>query len=184
MIGMRESIHERYGAELSALDRTAFEEFVTAKTAELEQQIDQLAQENRIELTRRWESENSRQIGYLDQVQVNQQAQQSAYETVMGQLWEGVETTDQAGSVETTPAMQRWDTPEATAPTPEIEDLVGTVWPSQSRETRFRVLAGDLLQARDEDNLPLPTTPDDPLAIELGALLTVRVEEIAAAVDE
>ncbi len=182
MSGIRQAVHERYSAELEVMDRADFEEFVTARTAALELEADQLAMAARAELTRRWEAEHDRPIGYLEQVALHRRARQSADETVLAQLWEG--EPEPEPELAPVPAMARWGTPEASDPTEETEALVARLWPQQAQQTRFRVLAEDLLAARDEDGLTVPTDPADPLAAELAAVVADRAAQLAAAVEE
>lgn len=49
-------------------------------------------------------------------------------------------------------------------PTPEVEALVNQVWPDQT--VWFRVAAQYLIQARSEDNEPIPAGPQDRLVAE------------------
>lgn len=77
----------------------------------------------------------------------------------------------------------QWET-DPTMPTPEIEALVQAVWPTQSKEPRFRVLAEDLLQARDAAGAALPSATNDPLAVELADRIAAKVAAIAKAVDQ
>lgn len=181
MTGIREAVHERYATELAETDRAQFEQVVETKTIELEQLYDQEFAETRQRLTTQWQTEHQAPIGYQEQVELIQRAQQSARETVLALLWEGYPPQEET---EPPTAMQRWETPEATEPTEATEELVAELWPTLAQESvRFRVLASYLLQARQEDDLAVPATPAEPLAAELEALLRQKVDEIAAVVD-
>lgn len=60
---------------------------------------------------------------------------------------------------------QRWTRAlQRSEPTPEIEELVAQLWPN--RTAWFRVSAQYLLQARSEDQEPIPTGLHDPLLAE------------------
>lgn len=65
----------------------------------------------------------------------------------------------------------RWKTLNRSEPRPETITLTNQVW--SDRSALFRIKAGYLLQARLEDQVPLPQHPDDPLV----ATLTAMVEQ-------
>ena len=69
----------------------------------------------------------------------------------------------------------RWRTLRRSEPTEAIETLVAQLWPGRS--DWFAIKAEYLLQARSEDRLELPSSPDSPLARELAS----RVEADLAA---
>ncbi|KXO95812.1 hypothetical protein AXK56_16505 [Tsukamurella pulmonis] len=185
MTGIREALHDRYSQELSTMDRAGYEEMLDQRTAELELQVEQAASAMERTLSSQWLQEHPGQaIGYMEKLGLLQTARQSATEQVLAQLWEGASTSTDEEPAQPRTWTERWDSEEATAPTQEIEDLVTTLWPEEATETRFRVLAGDLLQARDEDGEQLPAGPSDPLATTLRELVEARVAAIAEAVDE
>lgn len=71
-----------------------------------------------------------------------------------------------------TPWDQRWVIPELrTEPSETIEDLIDQMWPKPEYSSYFRIKAGYLLAARDEDAMALPHDPQEPLAQELAQMV-------------
>lgn len=71
-----------------------------------------------------------------------------------------------------TPWDQRWIIPELrTEPIETIEDLIAQMWPEPGYSDLFRIKAGYLLAARDEDGMPLPCDPQEPLAQQLAEMV-------------
>lgn len=68
--------------------------------------------------------------------------------------------------------QQRWTRPPYRSdPSEEIETLITRLWPDPQFSMVFRIKAGYLLAARDEDGLRLPAHPEDPLTGELAAMI-------------
>ena len=190
MSEVRAAVETRFRTQLAEMDRATYEDFVVDKTAELEQMIAELTASTEHQVIADWEQSMGRAADYLERMGLHNQARSAAQELVLEQqLWEGYQAAedqespqDQEPPVQLLPAMERWKRPEASEAEPEIERLTARVWPTET--TEFLGLAGDLLQARSEDNLPLPTGPDDPLTPELGALVREYQGQLDAAVAE
>jgi hypothetical protein len=167
VIGLRESVRERYAA--LGLDQEQFEELVATKTAELELLVDQIAYNNRVSMTTAWTNSHNRQPpDFMEQVAINNQALQSAVETVLSQLWEGYGEDQEPA--ESTPDWTPHNDGGPLPPTdPEIEELALQLWPERANDMRFLARAEMLLTERDEAGLPLPETATDPLTQQLAA---------------
>lgn len=195
MSEVKAAVHQRYRTELAELDRGSYEDFVTDRTAELEQMIAETTASTEHQVIATWEASTGREAGHQERVNLINQARLSAQEITLANLWEGYQDpedlalreAEQASkeqeaaeeqALRALPAMKRWKTSVASEADPEIVRLVETVWPQQS--VAFQVLAEDLLQARSEDRMPLPTEPNDPLAAELGQLVLEYRAELDA----
>ena len=195
MSEVKAAVHQRYRTELAEMDRVSYEEMVTARTAELEQTIAVTTASTEHQVIAEWEASMGREADHQERVNLINQARLSAQEIALTNLWEGYQDpedlalreaeqaqTEQVAAEERAmralPAMQRWKTSVVSEADPEIVRLVEMVWPQQS--VAFQVLAEDLLQARSEDRMPLPTGPNDPLAAELGQLVLEYRAELDA----
>jgi hypothetical protein len=195
MSEVKAAVHQRYRTELADLDRASYEDFVTDRTAELEQAIAVTTASTEHQVIAAWEASMGREADHQERVNLINQARLSAQETALANLWEGYQDPEdlalreaeqaqieQAAAEEramrSLPAMERWKTSAASEAEPEIVRLVEMVWPQQN--AAFQVLAEDLLQARREDRMPLPSGPDDPLAAELGRLVLEYRAELDA----
>lgn len=70
------------------------------------------------------------------------------------------------------PWDQRWTrTAYRTDPDETLEDLAETLWPAPDFSIEFRIKAGYLLAARAEDDLPLPSQPEEDLTTQLAKLV-------------
>lgn len=194
MSEVKAAVHQRYRTELADLDRASYEDFVTDRTAELEQAIAVTTASTEHQVIAAWEASMGREADHQERVNLINQARLSAQEIALANLWEGYQDPqdlalreaeqaqiEQAAAEERAmralPAMQRWTTSVASDPTVEIEELTERVWPSES--IGFKVYAASLLQARSEDQMPVPSSPDDPLAVELGQVVAARRAEAA-----
>ena len=192
MSEVKAAVHQRYRTELAELDRGSYEDFVTDRTAELEQTIAETAASTEHQVIATWEASMGREADHQERVNLINQARLSAQEIALANLWEGYQDPEDRAlreaeqaqieqdaaedqAMRALPAMARWTTTVASDPTQEIEELTEQVWPGES--IGFQVYAASLLQARSEDQMPLPTGPDDPLAAELGAIVTARRAE-------
>ena len=186
MSEVKAAVHQRYRDELAELDRGSYEDFVTDRTAELEQAIAVTAASTEHQVIATWEASMGREADHLERVNLINQARLSAQEVALANLWEGYQDPEdralreaeqaqieldaaEEAAMRALPAMERWKTVVASEATPEIVALTERVWPAET--VAFQVLAEDLLQARSEDKMALPTGPDDPLAAELGRLV-------------
>lgn len=188
------AVQRRWAGELTSQE-------IAAEAARLEKEAIRQEQAIAEEMLRRWEQENpDRPRDEAPVTLFEQQARPLAIETLLAQVWEGYRDPDDGPDQETelqelktnerirraTPAMSRWLTDRASEPSRPTEQLVAQVWPTQPPAM---IVALELLvQARVEDELPVPTAPADPLADQLLELtrqgLRERDERIAAALDE
>ena len=195
MSEVKAAVHQRYRTELADLDRASYEDFVTDRTAELEQAIAVTTASTEHQVIAAWEASMGREADHQERVNLINQARLSAQEIALANLWEGYEDPEDRAlreaeqaqieqavaeerAMRSLPAMERWKTSAASEAEPEIVRLVEMVWPQQN--AAFQVLAEDLLQARGEDRMPLPSGPDDPLAAELGRLVLEYRAELDA----
>lgn len=92
------------------------------------------------------------------------------YDRVDG-AWRRVEPPRPA-DYDQTPSDQRWTRPRyRTDPTTDLEALIAKLWPQPQHSAWFQIKAGYLLAARAEDGLPLPTGPEEPLAVQLAQMV-------------
>ena len=121
---------------------------------------------------------------YLTTVGLINQAKSQARELILTQeLYEQIpdpveipdDLSSETNPIDESPSRIDWDNPnrwktlyrsEPTSPTITLTDRV---WPD--RTALFRIKAAYLLQARSEDQLPLPQHPNDPLVPELTAMV-------------
>ncbi|MBJ7287578.1 hypothetical protein [Williamsia sp.] len=185
---IREQIVQRYAQELAEMDRASFEDWVAAKTQELEVQASQFQTDNQGPTIAAWTSAMGREPDYMERLGLINQTRLAAIEWVTHQLWEGYQDPDDAEpepSSETpipVAAMDRWTTEAGTEPDRETEQVVEMVWPD--RTPAFQVTAELLLAARAEDGLALPVGPDDPLAGELAVAVEQEMARSNAALAE
>ncbi|MCX5042490.1 hypothetical protein OG921_04795 [Aldersonia sp. NBC_00410] len=77
---------------------------------------------------------------------------------------------------------QRWKHPlRRSDPQPEIDELARRLWPDRS--ALFRVTGSFLLQTRQEDAQPIPTGPEDPLAVSFTNLVSEALTETGRPLD-
>ncbi|NMD58312.1 MULTISPECIES: hypothetical protein [Tsukamurella] len=132
------------------------------------------------EMLRRWEQENpDRAPDEAPITMFEQQARPMSIEKTLAQVWDGYQAPedgpDQLSELQelrinesirrATPAMSRWMSDRATQPSRETEQKVAQLWPTEP--VAVIVALELLLQARIEDELPVPATPTDPLATQL-----------------
>lgn len=192
MSEVKAAVHQRYRTELAEMDRASYEDFVTDRTAELEQTIAETTAVTEHQVIAEWEASMGRAADHQERVNLFNQARLSAQEIALATLWEGYQDPEDRAlreaeqaqieqdaaeerAMRALPAMDRWTTPAASNPAQQIEELTEQVWPTES--IGFQVYAASLLQARSEDQMPLPTGPHDPLAAELGQVVTARRAE-------
>ena len=176
VMGLRESVRERY-AQLG-LDQEQFEELVATKSAELELLADQIAYDNRISMTRSWtSSHNGQPPGIMEQAEINKQAQQSAVEAVLTQLWEGHSEDDEPETEMTLDWVPHNDGGPLPPTDPEIEELAPKLWPDRVNDPRFLARAEMLLSERDAAGLSLPEGPSDPLSRRLAETVLAELAD-------
>lgn len=127
-----------------------------------------------------WTKRMGREPDYLTTVGLINQAKAQAREIVLSQeLYEQIPELIDPAVTETfdddeTPRVDwhnpnRWNTLYRSEPTTAVEQLVLRLWPTRS--DWFRIKAEYLLQARLEDELPIPDTESHPLIPELVTLI-------------
>lgn len=177
---IREQVVQRYAQELIEMDRASFEDWVAAKTHELEAQASQFQTDNQEPTIAAWTASMGREPDYMERLGLINQTRLAAVEWVTHQLWEGyrdpadVEPEESVEPRTPVAAMDRWTTEDATEPDRETTLLVEWVWPD--RTPAFQVTAELLLAARAEDGLALPSGPGDRL---VGELVAVVEQEMA-----
>ncbi|MDH3013086.1 hypothetical protein [Gordonia alkanivorans] len=182
---LRTTLTERYAQELTQMDRTQFEDFLTAEATRLEAEIAQTQSQTEMSAIAAWKAEHGgNDPDVLTTQRLYQQARYSAEETVLATLWEGHRSPEDADrpvepNPDTMTGMQRWLTPWAIEATRETEQLTERVWPDQT--PRFQVWAEQLLQARLSDGLAVPDGPGHPLVPELTATVAAALADQARA---
>ena len=180
---LRAAVTERYAQELTEMDRTEFEDFVTRETESLLSQVAQAQSNTEMSVIAAWKTANGGvDPDTLTLAGLYRQARYTAEEVALATLWEGYQDPDDR---EDAPAagmsgMDRWLTEFAIEANPEIEDLAEQVWPDQT--PRFQVWAEQLLQARVTDGLMLPDGPQHPLVPELTQMVSAALADHEAAV--
>ena len=173
-MNITQAVIDRYRVELATtMDRTQFETFVNDESQRLEQRAAQLHPNQRATIDQLWRDRHPGQtMTEQDRIDNDHQARRAAVEIALAELWEGYSPephnpTEVSG---TSSAMDRWLTDDAVQATPEIQELAEKVWPEETAQ--FQVWAEELLQARAEDGLRLPQSPQDqPLVSELSAVV-------------
>lgn len=184
---IRAAVSERYAVELTEMDRTQFEEFVSQESTRLEALISQIQSQTELTVIADWRrAHEGADPDTLTLTGLYGQARLAAEETVLAsEVWEGYRSPEDEESPESTvnpesmSGMDRWLTEWAIEATPEIVSLAETVWPTQT--PRFQVWAEQLLQARAVDRLPLPDSPTHPLVGELTATVQAALDDQARA---
>ena len=185
---LRTALTERYAQELTQMDRTQFEDFLTAEVTRLQAEIAQTQSQTELATIAAWKAEHGgNDPDVLTTQRLYQQARYSAEETVLATLWEGFSSPeddqpDHEPNPDTLTGMQRWLTQWAIEATPETEQLTERVWPDQT--PRFQVYAEQLLQARLTDGLAVPDGPEHPLVAELTATVDAALADRARAAAE
>ncbi|WP_160298502.1 hypothetical protein [Williamsia herbipolensis] len=187
MIDVRAAVTERYAREMTDLDRTQFEEFVTSETDRLLTVIAQMQSQTELGVIADWRTRNGgADPDVMTLTGLYNQARMSAEETVLtGELWEGYRSPEDEPTPESTvdpdsmSGMDRWLTEWAIEATPEMVTLAERVWPGQTAQ--FQVWGEQLLQARAEDRLPIPDGPAHPLTAELTELVNAALARQARA---
>ena len=187
MIDVRAAVTERYALEMTDLDRTQFEEFVTSETDRLQTAIAQMQSQTELGVISAWRARHGgAEPDVMTLSGLYNQVRASAEETVLAsELWEGYRspedepTPEPTEEPETTSAVDQWQRGWPVEATPEMVGLAETTWPAQT--TQFLVWAEQLLQARTLDGLPIPTGPDHPLVAELTVLITAAIDAQARA---
>ena len=181
---LRTALTERYAQELTQMDRTQFEDFLTAEVTRLQAEIAQTQSQTELATIAAWRDQHGgNDPDVLTTQRLYQQARYSAEETVLATLWEGFSSRedddqpDDEPNPDTMTGMQRWLTPWAIEATRETEQLTEQVWPDQT--PRFQVYAEQLLQARLTDGLAVPNGPEHPLVPELSAIVDAALADRA-----
>lgn len=157
--------------------------FLEAEAARISRQVAELAAQMGEQAVRNWQTEHGQHPDYLTKVGLLNTTRAQAMEIVLNQeLYEKIPQDDESSEPPTSqttpqdhlqvPWQQRWtNTAYRLEPTEQIEDLVAQVWPAPDFSAVFRIKAGYLLAARAEEQLPLPSHREDPLAATLAPLI-------------
>lgn len=183
---VRAAVTERYALELTDLDRTQFEEFVSQESDRLQTAIAAMQSQTELGVIANWRTAHGgADPDVLTLTGLYNQARMSAEETVLAsELWEGYRSPEDSPTPDATEepeisAVDQWQRGWPVEATPELVGLAETTWPGQT--TQFLVLAEQLLQARTLDGLPIPSGPTHPLVAELTVLITAAMDAQARA---
>lgn len=159
------------------------EEFLEAQAATISRQVAELSAAMGEQAIAEWKYQHEQAPDYLTRVGLLNTARSQAMEIVLtNELYEQIpqenEPPDNPAPDPQTPPPgpvpweRRWtNTAHRSDPSEEIEDLAAAIWPAPDFSAVFRIKAGYLLAARAEDQLPLPSHRDDPLAATLAPLI-------------
>lgn len=157
------------------------EDYLETQAANISRQVADLAATMGERAVKDWKRRHGQAPDYLTRVGLLNTARSQAMETVLtNELYEQIAAEEDPPQEPPSslpdrhhlPWEQRWtNSQHRREPTDQIEELVATVWPVPDFSAVFRVKAGYLLAARDEDQLPLPSHRDDPLAATLAPLI-------------
>jgi hypothetical protein len=159
------------------------EEFLEAQAARISRQVAELSAAMGEQAISAWKRQNGQPPDYMTQTGLLNTARSQAMEIVLtNELYEQIppendpqdnhEPLPPTAPRTPVPWEQRWTNTEYRRdPTEQIEDLAAAVWPAPDFSAVFRIKAGYLLATRDEDQLPLPTHRNDPLAATLAQLI-------------
>lgn len=160
------------------------EQFLEAEASRISRQVADLAAQMGEQAVQAWQQQHDEHPDYLTKVGLLNTTRSQAMEIVLNnELYEKMPQPDDKPSdpppSETMPPDrsqvpwdQRWtNTAYRSEPSEPIEALAAAVWPAPDFSAVFRIKAGYLLAARDEEHLPLPSHRDDPLAATLAALV-------------
>lgn len=160
------------------------QQFLEAEAQRISHQVANVAAQMADQAVRQWQDQHGQHPDYLTKVGLLNTTRAQAMEIVLNsELYEKIPQTDDEPSDPQTPIPihpdrgqvpwdQRWTkTAYRSDPTERIVDLVAEVWPAPDFSAVFRVKAGYLLAAREEDRLPLPSHRGDPLAATLAELI-------------
>ncbi|MEN4464833.1 hypothetical protein VXE65_22715 [Mycolicibacterium conceptionense] len=159
------------------------DEFLEAEAARISRQVAELAAQMGEQAVRQWQTEQGQHPDYLTKVGLLNTTRAQAMEIVLSQeLYVKIPQDDELSEPPTSqatqpdrlkvPWQQRWtNTAFRLDPTEQIEDLAAAVWPAPDFSAVFRIKAGYLLAARAEEQLPLPSHREDPLAATLAPLI-------------
>jgi hypothetical protein len=158
------------------------EEFIETEAARIGRQIAELSAEMGEHAVTEWTQHHGEHPDYMTKVGLLNTAMASAKEIVLNnELYELIPEpqepqTDPEPLIlldrSQVPWDQRWiHTQYRTDPSAQIEALAAAIWPDPDFSAVFRIKAGYLLVAREEDRLPLPTGREDPLAEELTQMV-------------
>lgn len=133
-----------------------------------------------------WTHRHGRHPDYLTTVGLLANARSSAREQILiTELYEQIPASEDgagedqdvileapAAARDGIPWDRRWTEPDwRTDPSEEMEALIEQIWPEPTFSTVFRIKAGYLLAARQEDGLDNPASSDSLLAGELARLI-------------
>lgn len=160
------------------------QEFIEAEAARISHQVAELAAQMGEQAVAEWTARHGDYPDFMTKVGLLNTAMSSAKEMVLNQeLYELIpqppeDETSDLSDLEPMPDRsqvpwdQRWTrTYWRSDPSEALEDLAARVWPDPDFSEVFRIKAGYLLAARDEDQLPLPADQHDPLAAQLAQMV-------------
>ena len=158
-------------------------EHLERESQRLSRMVGDLADQLGEQAVAEWTRSHGRHPDYLTKVGLLTTARLSAREQILNsELYEQipVESDEDLDVIPAEPVAdrdgvpwdRRWTEPDwRTDPSEELEELIERVWPEPSFSMLFRIKAGYLMAARQEDGLAIPMSSDSPLASELATLV-------------
>lgn len=158
--------------------------YLERESERLSRMVGDLADQIAEQSVTQWTHSHGQHPDYLTKVGLVTSARMAAREQILNnEVYEQIpaaETDEDRDVIREEPPQgrgeipwdQRWTDPDwRTDPTEAMETLIEQIWPEPRFSMLFRIKAGYLLAARQEDGLPNPTASDSPLAQELATLV-------------
>jgi hypothetical protein len=184
---MRQAVEEVYGQRMSLPEQWSperQESYLSQQASRLESMSVQMAEPLALAAIKEWTARHGQHPDYETTVGMRNVALQNAREAIVRQeLYDLIEQDEeethpydppltQLVPASQVPWDQRWtDIRYRSEPGERLEALAEMIWPETDFSDYFRIKMGYLLIARQEDNLPLPDSPQHPLAAELAAMV-------------
>lgn len=185
---MRQAVNDVYRQWLMLPDEWTPDQqqrYMQDLTSRLDRMAAELADTLAASAITEWTSRHGQHPDFLTTVGLRETALQNARETVVRQeLYDQIPLDEDEERVDFDPPLrqpvpanqvpwdQRWkDARYRVDPGERFEALADMVWPAPAFSVMFRIKAAYLLIARVEDRLPVPDSPQHPLAAELAPMV-------------
>lgn len=160
--------------------------YLEQESERLSRMVGELADQLAEQSVSQWTHRHGHHPDYLTKVGLLNSARMSAREQILNnEVYEqipvsGDETDEDLDATRAQPPQardgipwdRRWTDPDwRSDPSEQMETLIEQIWPEPRFSTLFRIKAGYLLAARQEDGLANPTASDCPLAQQLASLV-------------
>lgn len=184
---MRQAVEEVYGQQMRLPEQWSPERqqrYLSQQASRLEAMSVEMAEPMALAAIKDWTARYGQHPDYETTVGLRNVALANAREAIVRQeLYDLIEQDEEethpydpdpplTRPASEVPWDQRWtNVSYRSEPGERLEALAEMVWPEADFSDWFRIKMGYLLAARQEDNLPLPNSPGQPLAAELAAMV-------------